>query len=94
MTRNAVVRRLPIVVIQLYAGGMAIFFAITGASAPPGNGVIPAALAFVTISLLGAAVTWTMDAQERRIQELERQLAQRNEAAEAVRQAQPPSSIG
>lgn len=78
---RVVLRVLPIFGVSLFAGGMSIFFAQIGKSSPPGSGVIPAALAFGAVSLLGTAVGYVVGVQERRIQELERRLP-------------PPPSVG
>jgi hypothetical protein len=65
---------IPIVVASIFAAGMGMLFAIAGAKSTPGSGVIPAALAFLAVSLLGTAVMLVIGSQERRIQELERRL--------------------
>ena len=65
---------IPIVVASIFAAGMGMLFAIAGAKSPPGSGVIPAALAFLAVSLLGTAVMIVIGSQERRLQELEHRL--------------------
>lgn len=67
-------RMLPILGASLFACCMGMFFASNASLSPPGSGVIPAALAFVAVGVLGGAVTSVVGAQERRIQELERRL--------------------
>jgi hypothetical protein len=72
-----VLRVLPVLGVSLFACGMGIFFAVTAVSYPPGSGVIPAALAFCAVGLLGSAVMGVLGAQERHIRELERRLRDR-----------------
>jgi len=65
---------IPLVVVSIFAAGMGMLFAIVGAKSPPGNGVIPAALACIAVSLLSTTVMVIIGSQERRLQELERRL--------------------
>lgn len=69
-------RLLPVYAVGVYAFGMGMFWAAAGLSRstpyPPGD---PGA--YIAVGLLGAAVVHSLRDQERRIQELERQLRER-----------------
>lgn len=79
-------RGLPILIVSIFACGMGTYFARNASLSPPGSGVIPAALAFITVGLLGSALVSVIASQERRIQELERRL---NGTPEAVPDRRP-----
>lgn len=86
-------RMLPIHAACVFAGGMGVFFAMSAKSYPQASGVIPAALAFLAVGLLGTAVISVLGLQDRRIRELEQRLQDR-EGQEREQTCPSGSSVG
>jgi hypothetical protein len=74
-------RGLPILCVCLYTCGLAIFLAVTNYSNPAAENTVWVIIAYITVSLMGTAVMGVLRGQERRIQNLERQLRERDDRA-------------
>ena len=73
---------LPIVLGSIFASGMGIFWAVTRLSLLTANQQAPDPGAYIVTGIVGAAVLLSFRSQERRIQELERELLARGSNTE------------
>lgn len=65
---------LPIIGASLFACAMGVFFAVSSMANPSAGSVIPAALAFAAVGMLGTSVLTVVGRLSGRIRELERRL--------------------
>ncbi len=70
---------LPLVGVSVFALVMGFIVLSAARALPPASGAIPASLAFMAVGLLGGAVMQVVASLDRRIQELERRLRDRED---------------